>query len=71
MLARNSKRTPSRSDSLTRYRNEGGQCQPVTQNAPHLGRVHLQSTEAKEGSVCRRFSTYLLNSTSGRFTYCL
>ena len=53
-------RTPSRSNSLTLYSSKEGQCQPTTQRpgtTPHLDRILLLATAAKEGSVSRRLST--------------
>ena len=66
--------TPSRSDSLTRYRREGGQCYPATQHPRttlHLGRIHLLATATKEGSISRPLSTQALHYISIGFTYSL
>ena len=46
----------ARSDSLTRYSSEGGQCQQATQHSYttlDLGRIRLLATAANQGSISR------------------
>ena len=66
--------TPSRSDSLTNYRSEGGQCYPATQHPGtilDLGRIHLRTTAAKKSSVSQPLITQALHSIVFGLTYLL
>ena len=60
---------PSQSDPLTSYSSVGWQCSPAAQlrgTTLHLGRIHLHTKAAKEGSVTGLPSSH---SISVGFTY--
>ena len=66
MLAGHSAPDNTQSESLTRY-SKRGRCWPITQRPGttlHLGRIHLQATAAKAGSVSRSLSTQADSRTS-------
>ena len=72
LLVGHSSPVPSRSDLLTSYINEGGQCRSATQHSGtelHLDRIRLLPTAAKAGSVSRPLSNQALDCILVGFTY--